>query len=82
MTEIIGNVRTFVSGHIGERDISDDDELFASGLANSLFAVQIVMWVEQTFDVPITSDDMDIANFWSIAAISSFIAAKQAAIAK
>jgi acyl carrier protein len=79
MKNVIEQVRQFVTGHLGEQHIDDEEDLFDSGLASSLFAVQIVMWVEKTFHLPLTRDDLDIARFRSIGAIAAFVDGKQVA---
>jgi methoxymalonate biosynthesis acyl carrier protein len=71
--EILSSVRTFVTGHTGGEPIGDDVDIFGTGHVSSLFAVQIVMWVERTFDLPVTGDDLDIRNFHSIERITRFV---------
>ncbi|MFC4908267.1 acyl carrier protein [Actinomadura gamaensis] len=66
-------VRRFVSAHLGGASVDDDEDLFAEGHVNSLFAVQVVMWVERTFDLTVARGDLDIANFRSVEAIADFV---------
>jgi len=66
-------VRAYVAAHVGRDDFDDDDDLFATGLASSLFAVQVVMWVERTRGVPVAGEDLDIANFSSVNQISAYL---------
>ena len=54
-------------------DVEDDEDLFASGLVNSLFAMQLVLFVEKEFNIRVENQDLDIANFRSVNAITSFI---------
>jgi acyl carrier protein len=54
-------------------DVEDDEDLFASGLVNSLFAMQLVLFVEKEFNIQVENQDLDIANFRSVNAITSFI---------
>lgn len=75
------SVREFVSRHVNGRKIGDGEDLFASGYVNSLFAVQLVMWIERTFDVPMEGTDLDFANIRSVEAIGSFVDRKRAALA-
>jgi acyl carrier protein len=72
------SVREFISKHVNGVDFDDDEDLFAGGLVNSLFAVQLVMWVERTFDVKIAGEDLDFVNFRTVHAIGSFVARKRA----
>jgi methoxymalonate biosynthesis acyl carrier protein len=57
-------------------DVEDDEDLFASGLVNSLFAMQLVLFVEKEFAIKVENHDLDIANFRSVNAITSFIQQK------
>lgn len=54
-------------------DVEDDEDLFASGLVNSLFAMQLVLFVEKEFNIQVDNQDLDIDNFRSVNAITSFI---------
>lgn len=57
--------------------IEDDSDIFELGLVDSLFGLQLVAFVEQEFGITVEDDDLDIANFCSIAALSAFVTAKQ-----
>ena len=75
-------IRAFLAEHIREADtVTDDDDLFGSGLVNSLFAMQLVMFVESTFGLTVDNEDLDLENFRSIDAIAGLIARKSAAVA-
>lgn len=76
--DVTERVRDFVTGQLGEPDIAPDEDLFDSGLASSLFAVQIVMWVERSYHLKVTRDELDIARFRSIEAIAAFVAGRRA----
>lgn len=73
MADSISLIRDFVLAHVGGIDVLDDEDIFAAGYVNSLFAVQLVLWVEQTFDVPMTSEDLHISHFRTIGAIAAFV---------
>jgi len=72
-------IRAFVGRHVQEADFPDGQDIFASGHVSSLFAVQIVMFVENTFGILVADDDLDIRNFSSITNIDSYITGKLAA---
>ena len=42
-------VRRFILSSINFTDLDDDDNLFESGIVNSLFAVQLMTFIERTF---------------------------------
>jgi acyl carrier protein len=67
-------IRAFIESHLDGQSVSDSEDLFATGLVSSLFAVQIVVWIQNTFDVQIRSDDLDMKNFRSIDDIARFVA--------
>lgn len=71
-------IRDFVSRHLNGVEFTDEQDLFAAGYVNSLFAVQIVMFVEGTLGVPVAGEDLDIRNFTSVERIDAFVTGKQA----
>jgi len=76
---ITAKVLQFLSQFIGDRDIDPDLDLFESGLLNSLFAMQLLLFVEQEFGVNVTNEDLDIKNFNSLNAVTGFVLSKLAA---
>jgi len=59
--------------------LKEDEDIFSLGFVNSMFAMQLVTFVEQTFDVTIENEDLELDNFRSIAALSNLVAKKRAA---
>lgn len=74
-------LRSFVTRSINFPDLGDDDDLFESGLVNSLFAIQLMTFIEKTFAVEVDADDLDIQNFRSVSAATSFVLKKSTATA-
>jgi methoxymalonate biosynthesis acyl carrier protein len=75
------SIRAYITERLDGIHIDDDENLFTGGYVNSLFAVQLVMWIERTFDIPVEGADLDFANIESVAAIASFMERKRAAVA-
>jgi methoxymalonate biosynthesis acyl carrier protein len=69
-------IRIFLFKHIKDNELSDDENLFASGLLNSLFAMQLVMFTEKEFQVKVENEDLDLKNFSTINAIDGFVRRK------
>lgn len=69
-------IRSFLSRFFRVEVITDDDDFFTQGFVNSLFAMQLVMWVEKEFDISIEDQDLDIQNFNTINAIAGFVERK------
>ena len=57
-------------------EVADDRDIFLAGFVNSLFAVQLVMFVEQDLGVPVDNEEMELDNFRSIDAIAAFVTRK------
>jgi methoxymalonate biosynthesis acyl carrier protein len=74
--DVKGAVRHFIQSSIGVAELGDDDELFESGLANSLFAVQLMTFIEKTFAIEVGMEDLDIENFKSLNAATAFVGRK------
>lgn len=50
----------------GITGIEYDTDLFAGGYVNSLFAIEIVMYIEDEFDVKIKNKDITEKNFKTV----------------
>lgn len=48
-------------------------DLFASGTVSSLFAMELVVFVESTFDVAVEGADLAMDNFRTVRAMSSLV---------
>ncbi len=48
-------------------------DLFASGVVSSLFAMELVVFVEGTFGVMVEGPDLALANFRTLRAMSSLV---------
>lgn len=73
---IIDQVRAFLGQFISNTDFDPDHNLFASGMLNSLFAMQLVLYVEKEFGFQVANEDLDFKNFKSLNAIAGFIERK------
>ncbi|MCM3133474.1 acyl carrier protein [Paenibacillus polysaccharolyticus] len=71
-------VKTFLSRFYRKREIQDDEDIFELGFANSLFAMQMVMFLEKEFNIRIETQDMDLDNFRTLNKINELIERKSA----
>ena len=69
-------VKGFILSSINNMQFSDDVDLFESGIVNSLFAVQLMTFIEKTFAIEVVMDDLDIENFKSLNATTAFVVRK------
>lgn len=72
-------IRAFLARFLRDHKLSDDEDIFATGYVNSMFAMQLVQFVETTFGVTVESEDLEIDNFRSVNAIAALVERKQGA---
>ncbi len=75
-------VKNYISERIDLEDLSEKINIFEAGLVNSLFAIELMTFLEQAFAIKIGMDDLDMANFQSISSITDFVQKKEAARAQ
>lgn len=69
-------IRGFMARSFSGRTIADDSDIFALGFGNSLFAIQLVSFVEGEFAIEIDGSELELANFKSIDALATLVQAK------
>lgn len=74
-------IRQFLSRFFKVYALSSDEDIFALGFVNSLFAMQLVLFVEKEFQIKIEDRDLDMDNFRTIDALINLIERKQEAAA-
>jgi methoxymalonate biosynthesis acyl carrier protein len=79
--QIKTTIRDFILSAIYIPDLAEDEKLFETGLVNSLFAVQLMTFVEKAFKIQVSMDDLDIKNFESISATAGFVLRKNGVVA-
>ena len=77
-TDIKSTIRTFLQKRIGQ-DVSfnDGDDIFQLGLVNSLFALELVVFLENTFDIAVENSDLNLNNFSTVDNLEGFIRNKK-----
>jgi acyl carrier protein len=73
-------IKDFLSRFFGNHELHEDEDIFASGFVNSMFAMQLVLFIEQEFQVTIKNEDLDFENFRTINAIVSLLERKTAVV--
>jgi acyl carrier protein len=71
-------IRQFLAKFFKDYHLQDDEDIFSLGFVNSLFAMQLVLFVEQTFHITIDDEDLAIDNFRTINALANLIQRKTA----
>ncbi|MFD7660660.1 phosphopantetheine-binding protein [Actinosynnema sp. NPDC059797] len=66
-------VGQFVRGKMPKVELGDDQDFFQLGFVNSLFAMELVMFVENRFGLRVPNDELRRENFRSVSAISDLV---------
>ena len=53
--------------------VRPEQDLFADGMINSMFALELVVQIENRFDVAVEGRDLDMANFRSVNAMANLV---------
>ncbi len=78
-TSIKTSLRHFLFQHISPCELSDDDDIFSLGLVNSLFAMQLVTFIEEQYKLTVENHELDLANFNSLDNMANYIDSKHTA---
>ncbi len=70
------NVRRFIQRFVSGKDFKDDTNIFEKGMVNSLFAMQLVSFVEKEYDITVENEDIDMENFKDVNSIVKMIESK------
>lgn len=76
MEEHKAKIRGFLSRFLRTHTLQDEEDIFALGSVNSLFAMQLVMFIEKEFEITVENEDLEIENFRTIQDIGRFIERK------
>nr|AJY78089.1 acyl carrier protein [Myxococcus virescens] len=78
MQDTIEVIRAFLRQYFSKQTFEDTEEdIFAAGFVSSLFAMQLVVFLEKQFGFTIAQEDLDLNNFRSLSAMARFVASKR-----
>jgi acyl carrier protein len=75
---VIEGVRAIIAKHLSIDVMSDDEELFAAGILDSLNLVRLISQVEKTFGVELPMSEVGLDSFRSLTAIGELIERRRA----
>lgn len=76
MEQIKEKLMGFMKRYFKKRDILEEEDLSALGFVNSLFSMQLILFLEKEFNITIENEDMELENFKSIKNIVNLVARK------
>lgn len=76
MNTIQHKILDFIGKSVNKNDLGLDVDFFENGMASSLLAMQIIMFIENEFNIKVENSEMKLDNFNTINNISKFIELK------
>lgn len=70
-------IRGYILENISIAELDDEFDIFEAGIVNSLFAIELMTFLEKEFEIKVTMDDLDMENFKSVASTSQFVSRKK-----
>ncbi len=69
-------IREHLTRQFRGSEFTDSDDIFEVGLINSLAAVELVLYLEKTFDILVEEEDLEMKNFRSVDGMVAFLQRK------
>jgi acyl carrier protein len=66
-------IRSFLKKRFPQVELTDEEDIFALGFVNSLFAMELVTFIERTFSMEIPNDELTLDNFRSVKAMAGLV---------
>ncbi len=73
MSDTTTQIVEFITNRFPQAQITPSEDIFSLGYINSLFAMELVMFVEKTFAVTIPNDELKIDNFRTAQAMTELV---------
>ena len=70
---LAGTVRQLIADKLAMEVASDDTDLLAEGVLDSVTLVQLIMHLEQTFDIRVELADLEIDDLRSVRSIAALV---------
>ena len=67
-------ILSFIEARFPQASIATGQDIFSLGYINSLFAMELVMFIEKTFGLTIPNDELRIDNFRTVEAMADLVA--------
>ena len=73
-------LRIFLSKIFRNHELQNEEDIFQAGFVNSMFAMQLVLFIETEFKIRIEDEDLELDNFRTINAMMGLIEKKTVAV--
>lgn len=72
-------IRGYIMENVSLPELDDNFDIFDAGIVNSLFAIELMTFLEKEFSIKVTMEDLDMENFKTVNATSNFVRQKREA---
>lgn len=79
MTDPRAVIRSFVTDRFPGIELADGQDIFELGFVNSLYAMELVMFIEGTFSIEIPNEELTLDNFRTLDAMTALVDREAAA---
>ncbi|MBY8885302.1 acyl carrier protein [Streptomyces sp. PTM05] len=66
-------ILSFIEARFPQARIDRTQDIFSLGFINSLFAMELVMFIEKTFGLTVPNDELNINNFRTVDAMTALV---------
>ncbi|MGM1064049.1 acyl carrier protein [Saccharothrix sp. Mg75] len=74
-------IRSFIAAKFPRLSFTDEQDIFALGFVNSLFAMELVMFIEKAFATRIPNEELMLDNFRTVERMTELVQRRTAAAA-
>ncbi|TDC63756.1 acyl carrier protein [Micromonospora sp. KC207] len=79
-TDDAATIAAFIHQRYPQVEFAHDEDIFSLGLVNSLFAMELVMFVEKAFGFTVPTEELRMDNFRTINAITALVRRQAATV--
>ncbi|MFC3450205.1 acyl carrier protein [Amycolatopsis speibonae] len=79
--DVRGEIRAFIGAKFPSLSFTDEQDIFALGFVNSLFAMELVMFIEKAFATRIPNEELKLDNFRAVTRMTELVERRTAAAA-
>jgi acyl carrier protein len=74
---VVAEIRGWLQENVtGNRDVSEDEQLIEKGVLTSLQTVELVMFMEDRFDLVVEDEELNEETFASVRTIADMVTSK------
>jgi acyl carrier protein len=70
------SIMAFLRDRLSVDVLAPEHDLIESGILDSLMIVELVLYLEQTFKVALSLEDLEVENFATVARMATFVTAR------